>query len=373
MKIAVIDCSVSGHRETYYKEFTLAWASLGHDVLLCDPRASGTGQAATFVPIDTRPLRPLPVGQPIRKKLTVLHNACIRLQNLSAISRQIGDFHPDLVYFPCLDDLLPTLGPLALFDRLMPYPWSGLLVQSMLPAYRPGQPDVRPYLRSRHCRGIGVLNEFSTDSLKRFQNSIDCLPDFADLSQPDESYPLLHTLRERAAGRKIVSLTGSIGTRKGIDLLLSVIPTLPADEYFFLMAGKSWLTEEQTRRVKAFEAAHANCLFALERIPDEACFNALIAASDVVFAAYRHFSGSSNLLTKAAAFGRPIVVSSGQCMGRRVEHYGTGIAIAEDDTQACREAIVRLCRDGVPRPEGLAAYAAQHSLQRLVPILKSYT
>ena len=200
-----------------------------------------------------------------------------------------------------------------------------------------------------------------------------CLPDFADLSQPDESYPLLHTLRERAAGRKIVSLTGSIGTRKGIDLLLSVIPTLPADEYFFLMAGKSWLTEEQTRRVKAFEAAHANCLFVLERIPDEACFNALIAASDVVFAAYRHFSGSSNLLTKAAAFGRPIVVSSGQCMGRGVEHYGTGIAIAEDDTQACREAIVRLCRDGVPRPEGPAAYTAQHSLQRLVPILKSYT
>ena len=114
MKIAVIDCSVSGHRETYYKEFTLAWASLGHDVLLCAPRASGTEQAATFVPIDTRPLRPLPVGQPIRKKLTVLHNACIRLQNLSAISRQIGDFHPDLVYFPCLDDLLPTLDNLDL-------------------------------------------------------------------------------------------------------------------------------------------------------------------------------------------------------------------------------------------------------------------
>ena len=57
----------------------------------------------------------------------------------------------------------------------------------------------------------------------------------------------------------------------------------------------------------------------MEKIPDESCFNALIAESDLIFAAYKQFTGSSNLLTKAAAFRKPVIVSRGLCMGRRVE------------------------------------------------------
>ena len=371
MRIAVIDCSVSGHRETYYKEFTRTWANLGNEVLLIAPQESGTGDVATFKKIITRPLLPLPVGKPVKKKLVVLQNALIRLQNLAAIRKQLGDFHPDLVYFPCLDDILPTLAPLSLFDRLLPYTWSGLLVQSALPPYKTGMPDVRPFLRSRHCQGIGVLNEYSMDALKPFQPHIDRLPDFADLSEPKESYPLLCALKEQAKGRKIISLLGSIDTRKGISLLLSAIPFLPEEEYFFFIAGKSWLTETQTQELRAFEASRSNCLFSLERIPDEACFNALVNASDVIFAAYRNFTGSSNLLTKAAAFGKPILVSQGKCMGKRMDDYGIGIAVPEEDAESCRQAIVNLCHKGAPNPQNFKKYAAEHSLSILTDRLAS--
>lgn len=365
MKVSVIDCSVSGHRETYYKTFARTWAELGHEVLLIAPRRPDTAEATAFRPIATRPLLPLPVGKPLRKKAVVLQNAWIRWQNLSSIGKQLKDFHPDLVYFPCLDDLLPTLGPSAAMSRVLPYPWSGLLVQSALPPYKPWQPDVRPFLRNPLCRGIGVLNEYSADSLKPFQPRIASLPDFADLSLPDTSYPLLHTLRRRAAGRKIISLLGSLGERKGIRLLLDTIPLLPPSDYFFLMAGRPWLTDGQTRTVRAFEATHPNCLFSLNQIPDEACFNALVEASDVIFAAYRRFTGSSNLLTKAAAFRRPILVSQGECMGRRVKEYGTGLAVPETEAKACSEALVRLCRTGAPDISGFRRYAEKHSLERL--------
>lgn len=371
MKIAVIDCSVSGHRETYYKAFARAWANLGNTVLLIAPQESGIGNVANFKKISNRPLLPLPVGQPVKKKLVVLRNALIRLQNLVTLRKQLRDFQPDLVYFPCLDDILLTLAPLSLFNRLLPYPWSGLLVQSALPPYKPGMPDVRPFLRSRNCRGIGVLNEYSIDALKAFQPDIQCFPDFADLSQPDENYPLLHTLKEKARGRKIISLLGSIDTRKGISLLISVVPFLPEEEYFFLIAGKSSLTETQYNELKAFEASRNNCLFSLERIPDEASFNALIAASDLLFAAYRNFTGSSNLLTKAAAFGKPILVSEGECMGKRVTHYGTGAIVPVGDADTCRQAIVDLCRQGVPHPENFATYAAEHSLAKLSDCLSA--
>lgn len=365
MKIAVIDCSVSGHRETYYKAYTRTWAKLGNEVLLIAPQESDTGDVATFSKIMTRSLLPLPVDKPIKKKLVVLKNALIRLQNLAVIRQQLKEFHPDLVYFPCLDDILPTLAPLFIFDWLLPYSWSGLLVQSALPSYKPWMPDVRPFLRSRHCLGIGVLNEYSIDALKPFQPSIQRLPDFADLSDPSNEYIINKALEEDVRGRKVIALLGSIATRKGISLLLSVIPFLPEEEYFFLIAGKSSLGRTQNIQLYEFEETRTNCLFDIERIPDESSFNGLVAASDVIFAVYRNFTGSSNLLTKAAAFGKPVIVSQGGCMGKRVAEYGMGAVIPEDDADACRQAIIDLCRQGAPNPQSFAKYAAEHSLSKL--------
>lgn len=365
LKIAVVDCSISGHRETYYRTFATVWAGMGHDVLLLAPQPSDTEEVAAFRRIDTRPLCPLPENRPLQKKLVVLQNAAIRLHNLKSVRRQLADFHPDLVFLPCLDDLLPTLGPMHLFDRLLPYHWSGLLVQSALPCWQKGIPDVRPYLRSSHCLGVSVLNEYSADDLKTFQLHVWCMPDFADLSTPDLSYPLLQMLRQRAGGRKIISLLGSIGMRKGVTLLQQIIPLMPEDEYFFLIAGRSWLDEAETSRLRSLESSRTNCLFSLERIPDEACFNALVAASDVIFVVYRNFTGSSNLLTKAAAFQRPVVVSQGACIGRRAEKYGIGRAIVETDVDACRKVIADLCYDTTDRTKAYDRYLQQHSLGRL--------
>lgn len=365
MKVVVADCSVSGHRETYYKQFARIWASLGHEVFLLAPDGTGTGSFASFKPIACRPLLALPAGQPLKKKITVLRNAFVRLQNLASLRKQIKAFQPDLVCFPCLDDLLPTVSPVWLLDRLMPYKWCGLFVQSTQPVYKWYMPDIRPALRSHNCLGIGVLNEYSIEALKPFRQEIQLFPDFADLSVADETYPVLHQLRKQAAGRKIISMLGSINARKGTELLLRTIPLLPEKDYFFLIAGKPSLSREETEQLQAFEATHTNCLFILEKIPDEGCFNALVTESSLIFAAYRQFSGSSNLLTKAAAFSKPVVVTKGFCMGKRVETYGTGIAIPENDTEACRTAIIRLCNEGAPSPQGFIQYTADHSIGKL--------
>ena len=122
MKVTVIDCSVSGHRETYYKQFAQTWAGMGHETSL------------------------IPAGKPLQKTLVVLRNAEIRLRNLYKLRRSLQRLNPDLVFFACLDDMLPTLAPLWLFNLLLPYQWSGLLVQSALPPYHRGMPDTRPFL-----------------------------------------------------------------------------------------------------------------------------------------------------------------------------------------------------------------------------------
>ena len=166
MKVTVIDCSVSGHRETYYKQFAHTWAGMGNETSLIAPDGKHIQATVTFQPISAHPLLPLPAGKPLQKKLVVLRNAMIRLQNLYRLRRSLKRQHPDLVFFACLDDMLPTLAPLWLFNLLLPYQWSGLLVQSALPPYQPGMPDTRPFLRSKNCVGTGILNEYSAKDLK---------------------------------------------------------------------------------------------------------------------------------------------------------------------------------------------------------------
>lgn len=366
MKVTVVDCSVSGHRETYYKQFAQTLLSMGCETSLIAPNASELPDAISFEPIASLPLRPLPVGKPIKKRLVVLINAAILLFNLYVLRKQLKRFKPNLVFFACLDDMLPTLTPVWLLNKLVPYQWSGLLVQSALGSYKTAFPDIRRALRSPYCVAVGVLNEYSVESLLPFQKQILLFPDFADLSAPCVNYELLHLIRARGAGKKIVSLLGSIHPRKGIDLFLKSSTLLDQDTYLFLMAGNPSLSAQQIEELRAFESSHPNCIFALEKIPSEACFNALVLVSDVVFAAYSCFSGSSNMLTKAAAFGKPIVVSRGFCMGKRVEKYRLGAVVDQHDDVACAVAISRLCQETTPDLTGLIQYTTDHRVSRLV-------
>lgn len=54
MKVTVIDCSVSGHRETYYKQFAQTWAGMGHETSLIAPDGKGVQETvAIFQPVSS--------------------------------------------------------------------------------------------------------------------------------------------------------------------------------------------------------------------------------------------------------------------------------------------------------------------------------
>ena len=72
MKVTVIDCSVSGHRETYYKQFAHTWAGMGYETSLIAPDGKHIQDTVAFQPISAHPLLPLPAGKPLQKKLVVL-------------------------------------------------------------------------------------------------------------------------------------------------------------------------------------------------------------------------------------------------------------------------------------------------------------
>ena len=68
-------------------------------------------------------------------------------------------------------------------------------------------------------------------------------------------------------------------------------------------------------------------------------------ASEVLFAAYHDFPHSSNILTKAAIFQKPVIVSDGYLMAERVRRYRLGEVIQQKNPELCAAALRRILTD----------------------------
>ncbi len=85
-----------------------------------------------------------------------------------------------------------------------------------------------------------------------------------------------------------------------------------------------------------------NCYFHFGHIPDQGSFNSLLSISDILCAAYEEFPHSSNILTKAAAFQKPVLVDEKYAMGERVRTYNLGMCVSVNDSDSWLYAIHQL-------------------------------
>ena len=143
------------------------------------------------------------------------------------------------------------------------------------------------------------------------------------------------------------------------------------DLAFLFAGGVIWPVfnaEQRALFVRAVSEGPA-VIYHGERVPDERAYNSLVQACDVLFAAYVDFPHSSNTLTKAAVFEKPIIVSDGHLMAARVREYRLGEVVPQGDAEAALRAIRRIVDDlpgwrekNKPR---WAEYRERHSVARL--------
>lgn len=194
------------------------------------------------------------------------------------------------------------------------------------------------------------------------------LPDVADSVLPDPHCPLVREIRRRAGSRTVVFLGGSIGGQKNLENWFRLIATADPARWFFAQVGEIHRSTLTAGDIAALDHALAsppeNLLLHAEYLKDDHVFNAVIAVSDIVFAVYRDFRISSNMLGKAAYFRKPVLVSERYLMGSRVLEYGIGHAVAEDDVIAMRDALEALVRNPIPE-ENFSSYCADFSEERL--------
>jgi glycosyltransferase involved in cell wall biosynthesis len=298
------------------------------------------------------------------------------------VTRDLG-FSPDLVFFNWIDNYLSYYFSHHWVDFIFPYAWSGLY-------FRPGEIRFQKQTRLPHyaiarsprCRGLTLLNEDAIETLQQNLSApVVLFPDFTDESAPNPDCELVRHIRDKAGDRKIVGLLGSLSKRKGIMTLLEVAQRSQAENYFFIFVGTlqshtfaqdyNQTFPEEFQTVQDWAAAPPeNCFFYTDFIATEADFNAVVKTCDVLFAAYENFKYSSNILTKAAVFEKPVIVSDGYCMAERVRSHRLGVVIPEGNAQACQDALKSVFGAEPKAFFDFTDYRHLHSVNRLGEIFQ---
>lgn len=364
--------------------FTRTLLELGHSVVAFTPDPENLRSwmdlhsphlASDLQIIEMRYPRP----NPRQGRLLVIYEKLAWIRFVAKSIRSAG-VEPDLVIHTWLDYCLTPGLTANMMDLLFPYRWSGLWFhpwylrrKQKYSAFRRGPFSSHSALLSRNCTGVGILDEGIEEKLRQRLGGkpIIVFPDVADPAPPNPRYPPAREIRERAGGRKIIALVGILERRKGMRNLIEVARRSTDRDWFFVFAGKlqpHTFRPEEIRDIYNFiDTKPSNCYFSLERIPSESDFNAVIDTADVLYGVYENFLSSSNLLTKASLFQKPVLACDSFCIGERMSRYGIGISVPPNDPSRCIDALHRLTDPAAAiAPSKFAAYLKDHSEDRLL-------
>jgi len=279
-------------------------------------------------------------------------------------AENVTGFKPDLVFILYADILDQSLKAW----RHWQHPWACIRFAPRLGDWQP-QGAVEPFFTLSSFRGACMLNADSTAVYKQRlpRATFTTAPDVCDIDFPVSECRLVTDLRRKVKGRTLVFAGGGLTSRKGIYDLLRAIPGMNPREYFFAFIGKVYWTTFSRKEIAALMALQENppenVFVHFGYLEDERDFNAIIEAADIIYAVYRDFPYSSNLLSKAAYLKKPLLVSERYVMGKQVSLYGLGLAVPEQDVPAIREALERLRDYSVET--GVRDYCDLHSQEML--------
>lgn len=378
--VALIDTHHgNGHHLTYMRWFSKSLLEEGHRVLCFYPAPEMVQQWITekvpqysdrFHGIYLRNYRrrDLPIFGKLDKEnllLKYLQQPFLVVGRWQYTARAIAETErnlgvkTDLAFFNWVDEYLSFYLSHHWVDRVFKYPWSGLYFRPS--EYRFEKLALVPHVaiaQSPYCQGLTLLNEdLIGDIQKNLRQPLWPFPDLTDEAEPEPDVELVQRIRAKAGPRKIVGLLGSLSKRKGILTLLEVARRMQNKDYFFVFTGplQAHTFHQDYNQVfpREFEYVQKiaadppeNCFFHVGHIVDGPPFNAVVDSCDILFAAYENFPYSSNILTKAAVFHKPVVVSEGYCMAQRVKQYGLGLTVPEGDVEQSMQALTLLSDAG---------------------------
>lgn len=226
---------------------------------------------------------------------------------------------PDRVYLPYADGLVQLLGAAEPLRRVV---FPAVPIEALIMRGAFAYPAARLHNPLRHRLLYQLLSAARVDQL----HVLDALVHadivrrggrIASLAQPIpepvDAVPTCSVVEARARlgvpqGGRYIVCAGALDRRKGVDLLLraAALTQLPRDVKV-LLVGK--LAPELREEHRALASRLGPSLVTVDRYVTEEDFGYAIVAADVVAVPYPAHQGSSGLLVRALAAGRPLLAS----------------------------------------------------------------
>jgi glycosyltransferase involved in cell wall biosynthesis len=364
-RVALVGWHWTGHHPTFFVQCAEALAACGCEVYgLCpDPEDAAqllesrglAREGSVHVGYCSKWRRPNGTGKfGWRRVVAGAQNLLSMRHALRAMEKERGA-KADLVFFNSIHDAdFVGVRPLR---ALLPRRWAGLYLHSF--AFRttvsPMYEGIRESARANRLLPNGrpvavatldeeVLGQIEAVTGRR--NAV-LFPDIADETAPDAGPDSLgERIRALARGRPVITLAGSLHHQRGIGAFLEAALANP--QWFFVLAGTlpPEVRMDYAQELAAFGArCPENGFFHDGFIRGEAAFNGLIAASDVVWNLHIDWPGSSNSLSKAAVFQRPVIVGRGHLLEQRVRKFRLGEVCDENDAASVSAALKSILTD----------------------------
>jgi hypothetical protein len=392
--VALVDWHWTGHHPTYFRKLLLGFHACGARVLaMCpasaipemtdwlqsQPNAHDLAAAVEFIPARLFGER-MRLPQFLRARDQGRRIFGGISSNLKQWERRTGN-QVSLVFFATIYDF--NFENFHYAGKVFSYPWSGIYLHAR--SFRlPGTP--MPYVNRMPCpekiftvasmSSVCVIDEGAVTPMEKLSGGkpVFEFPDITDctIEEPLTGATLAGKLKRFANGRPIVACLGHLQKTKGIyELCLAARDPRLHDVCFFFGGEVNWaeISREEITTIRTTWEQAPNVMTYLASISD-ATMNAAMVTSDVVFAAYTNFPNSSNVMTKAARFNRPIIVSDGFLMAERVRLHGTGRIVPEGDVPAIVAAILELAAVKPQPVSGYEAFYEKHSEETLLQVLE---
>jgi len=350
LTIALVDSNVAGHHSTYMRLFAQTLLDAGHRVIALRPEPEKLLESMKSARAgETRNMVAAPYLGRSKcllwpKKLRYWAEAGItagRLRKtLNRCEKTLGA-KCDFVFFNDLQDTKIWLFK-ALADACE-LPWSFLYVHTAsLPPHSKHNPEFFRLMRHPNLKAFAVLDERSVTPGERLTGrKIVRFPDFTDETLVD-GHPLEKELQAFKGTSPLVLAIGHLREAKGFTTLLATTLLPSAKNLKFAFIGECRPNRREWEMINGIKRANPNVLFRFGRLSTEAEYNACINAADVLFAAYHDFAHSSNTLTKAAVFEKPVVVSDGHLMAGRTREHRLGEIVRQKDPADALAGIQRI-------------------------------
>lgn len=356
--VVLVEFHDGGHNRTFYLAHLRALVESGSKVLAIAPFVD---EIRGLLPEQTRSSIIFKSNRTeikwrgrIRRYLRALKGGVLESLFFGNLIRSIWsaskkhNFSVDMCYFSCIYE--SEFAHAWVWKRFTPWQWSGLYLhiwgyRDSVDAFKQSGHDFNPedLFKSSKLHSLSVLDEGAVEWVnRRIDKPVYTHPDLIETAVNAEGKLFAERIRRMAKGRFIVCLAGSLTPTKGLGEFIEIAKQRNANLYFVILGQLNATTAESIDHEYVLRASNGeidNCWAYLDRTESEEVFNGVFLASDLVWAAYRNFPHSSNIQGKAAAFGKPCIVSTGYLMAERCRVYELGTVVEEANIAALSAAI----------------------------------